>query len=575
MVQSILLAWMLAAPPAPGDRVPAVKFQDIHFLNRSLDDFRDSRAVVLVFADTGCPLVARYTPTLKQLDADYRAKGVQFVGAFPNGQESITGIAAFAVKYDLQFPVVRDVDGAVATALGATMTPEVVVLDADRRLRYRGRIDDQYRPGGTLPAPSKNELRDTLDALLTGREVEVKTAPADGCPITPPVPVKPDNALTFAEHVAPILKQHCQECHRPNTVAPFSLIEYEQVWPRAKAIASVVQSGQMPPWYGAPGHGEFVNKRGLTETERNILLAWLASDRAKGDLTKLPAPPAPAKDWRIGEPDLIVAAPKHEIPASGDVPYRYALLPYVFTHDTWVEAVEIKPDNPRVLHHCNMAYAQLGAKFSIDNFVTGAVPGGEAMTLPAGVAVRIPAGSILVLQIHFVSTGQKEDCTIRVGLQYCKQPVEKRLRLSYVQTSRYTIPPGVPAHKVSASRVLPCDAIGVGLFSHMHVRGKDMTFLAHTPDGKTETLLLIPNFSFDWQHAYRWEYGKKLLPKGTRLECIAHYDNSTFNPFNPDPKATVVDGDQTHNEMLNGFVFYVDAAEKLNLAIDPATGRPK
>jgi hypothetical protein len=109
----------------------------------------------------------------------------------------------------------------------------------------------------------------------------------------------------------------------------------------------------------------------------------------------------------------------------------------------------------------------------------------------------------------------------------------------------------------------------------MHVRGRDMTFRAHYPGGKSETLLLIPNYNFDWQTAYRWAPGKKRLPKGTRLEAVAHYDNSAFNPFNPNPRATIRFGQQTFHEMMNGFVFYMDAGEKLGLEIDGKTGRVK
>lgn len=150
--------------------------------------------------------------------------------------------------------------------------------------------------------------------------------------------------------------------------------------------------------------------------------------------------------------------------------------------------------------------------------------------------------------------------------------MQRRLRNIQLTDHRFAIPPGAPAHKVAASRILDCDAVGVGLFSHMHLRGKDMTFTAHLPGGNSETLLMIPNYSFSWQLPYRWEPGKKKLPKGTRLECVAHYDNSPFNPYNPDPKATVRNGPQTHNEMMYGFFFYTDAAEHLALQIDPKTG---
>ena len=138
--------------------------------------------------------------------------------------------------------------------------------------------------------------------------------------------------------------------------------------------------------------------------------------------------------------------------------------------------------------------------------------------------------------------------------------------------TRFAIPPKAPAHKVAASGRLDHDAIGVGLFAHMHLRGKDMTFTAHTPNATPETLLIIPNYNFSWQIPYRWEPGKKLIPKGTRLECVAHFDNSEFNPFNPNPKATVKNGPQTHQEMMYGFFFYTHAEEKLAIRVDPKDG---
>jgi len=567
-----LIPWLIlgSSPPA-GDGVANLSFKDARYLNRSLADFRDVKAIVLVFLDTGCPVAARYAPTLRKLEDELRPKGVQFVALFPGAEDSIAGLAAFAVKHHIPFPCGKDYDAVCATALGVTRTPEAVVLDGERRVRYRGRIDDQYRPGGGLAKPTREELRAAVEDVLAGREPKNAVTTVDGCPITV-APVAEKQHVTFAEHVAPILAKHCQECHRPGTVAPFSLVDYAAVKGRARAIAEVVRDGSMPPWYGAPQHTEFVNRRGLSGAERETLLAWLQSDRPAGDLSKLPPPLPPAPEWRIGSPDLVVSAPQHNLPESGDIGYKYVILPHFFMRDTWVDGVEIKPDNPRVLHHCNLAFAKIGEKFSVTNFITGAVPGGEAMTLPAGVAVKIPAGSVLVLQVHYVATGTPEKCRIGVGFRYPRGEVNQQLRLCYLATTRYEIPPFAPAHRVSVSRTLPCDAVGVGLFSHMHVRGKDMSFLAHTPDGKTQPLLVIPNYSFSWQHAYRWEFGAKRLPKGTRVECIARYDNSAFNPYNPDPTATVRDGQQTYEEMLNGFMFYVDAGERLALKVDPKTG---
>jgi hypothetical protein len=570
------------APGAAGAEVKidaeiaGLTFKDIRYSTRSLDDFPDVKAFVLVFTNTSCPLAQRYWPTLRKLEKVYRPRGIQFLAVNVGPEDSILAMAAQAVRHEMDFPFVKDFGGQCARAVGAQRTPQVVVLDPHHRLRYRGRIDDQYRLRGTRGSPTRRDLQEALDDLLRGRAVAVKETTVDGCPITFPKPSKPARAVTFAEHVAPLLQKHCRECHRPGTTAPFSLISYKQAAGKADAIAEVVAEGRMPPWYASPEHGVFTNRCGLAAAERRLILDWVEAGAPRGDPRKLPAEAeneARASPWLIGVPDLIVRAPAHDLPAAGDIPYKYVMLPQVFSEDTWVQGVQILPDNPRVLHHCNMAYTSLTDGFQQAGFITGTVPGGEPMTLGPGLGFRIPAGSVLALQIHYVSTGKKEKCRVAVGLKYARGTIQKRLRHLLIDDHRFVIPPLAPAHRVAASRVLPHDAIGVGLFTHMHVRGRDMTFLAHLPDGETQTLLVVPNYNFDWQMPYRWEPGQIRFPKGTRIECVAHYDNSPFNPFNPDPKATVRYGQQTHQEMMNGFVFYTAANEKLNLDIDPKTGR--
>jgi hypothetical protein len=220
-----------------------------------------------------------------------------------------------------------------------------------------------------------------------------------------------------------------------------------------------------------------------------------------------------------------------------------------------------------------MAFMKLGERPSTRNFLTGRVPGGDPMILDDGVACLIPQGSTLVLQVHYVTTGKPERCRLSVGFKYPRVPVEKRLYHHQVTTKDIAIPPLAPAYPVTARRTMAWDATGVGMFAHMHLRGKDMTFLARKPGAAVDTLLSIPNYSFDWQQSYRWKPGTERLPKGTVLEVTAHYDNSSFNPFNPDPKATVREGDQTHEEMMFGFVFFTRDDEHLGLRIDPKTGK--
>ncbi|MSQ93829.1 MAG: redoxin domain-containing protein [Gemmataceae bacterium] len=558
--------------PKIGDSIGKLKFTDIRSLPRTLDDFDKKQAYVLVFTNTSCPLVKRYLPSLQAMEKEFRGKGVQFVAVNSAEEDSIVTMATQAVQHEMEFPFVKDFGGSCARALGVRRTPEVVVLDAERRLRYRGRIDDQYRLGGVRKEVTSHDLLNALEAVLAGRKVEKSETEVDGCPITLVKERKP-REFTFAEHVAPILQKHCWECHQSGGSAPFALTSYKQASARAESLAEVVREQRMPPWFASHEFGPFVNRRGLSDEERTTVIDWVRSGAAQGDAKKTPATPkAPESKWLIGAPDLVLHSDEIKLPAKGDIPYQYAILPHVFIEDTWIQGAQIMPDQPGLLHHGNMGYANLAEGFNESNFITGQVPGGEPMSLDVGVAYRIPKGSVLALQLHFVATGKPEKCKVSVGLRYPREVVQNRLHNMQLTDRKFAIPPGAPAHKVAASRALDRDVLGVGLFSHMHLRGKDMTFTAHLPNGKADTLLIIPNYNFSWQLPYRWEPGKMRLPKGTRLECVAHFDNSAFNPYNPNPLATVRNGPQTHHEMMFGFFFYTNAVEQLGINVDVKTG---
>jgi thiol-disulfide isomerase/thioredoxin/mono/diheme cytochrome c family protein len=579
----VLLAHLacLAAPAAAaevriGTPIEDLRFKDIRYVARSLSDFGEKKAVVLVFVETGCPLAQKYMPVLDRLDRKYRDQGVQFVAVNVGPSDTITAMAGQAVEYRVEFPFVKDADGKAAAAVGATRTPEVAVLDAKRVLQYRGRIDDQYRPGGQRPEPTRNDLAEAIEQVLAGKPVTVPTTPVDGCVITRVAEPPADKPVTYADHVAPILNRHCVGCHKPDTPAPFSLRTYEEAKARAKTMAEVVSEGRMPPWYAVPRGGDLIQHKNLSAAERETVARWVATGMTRGDDSKLPKPvDEKPTGWRIGEPDLVLSSAPFDLPKSGDIPYKYVIFTHLFSADTWVQGVQILPDVPKAVHHANLAYFKLGESFKESNFITGVVPGGEPMALDGGVAFLIPKGTMLGLQVHYVPTGKEEKVGIKVGLRYARETVEKRLRNMLFVDTKYSIPAGAPAHAVRVERTMPVDAVGVGLFSHMHVRGKAMSFTAAGPDGKAENLLTIPNYNFEWQIPYRWEPGKKVLPKGTKLVCEALYDNSAFNPYNPDPKKVVKDGPQTYHEMLNGFLFYVEKDEKLGLVIDPKTGRVK
>jgi thiol-disulfide isomerase/thioredoxin len=559
--------------PSIGSEIRELRFKDIRYVPRTLSDLGDARAYVVVFTNTTCPIVRKSWPKLARLEAEYRERGVRFVGVNVGSQDTIADVAEQALDYGVEFPLVKDTDGSCVAALGVQRTPEVVVLDGGRRLRYRGRIDDQLRLGGVRPAPTREDLRLALDDVLSDREVACPETPVDGCLITPAAPLLPREPVTFYEHVLPILQAHCQECHRPKGTAPFALSTLEDLSAHAEMVAEVVAERRMPPWYGSRKQ-RFANERGLSAEERDVVAAWVRGGRLPGDPQRAPPPRTfPDSTWEIGEPDLITTALEtHHLPADGFVDYKYVILPYVFARETWISAAEIRPSNPQTVHHCNMAYLSLGKAFDDGNFITGRVPGGTAMILDEGVALRIPAQSVLGLQIHYTTTGKPETNRMSVGLRFPRGTVRRELRHVQVTTSRLAIPPGAPAHPVTAARSLPCDAEGLGMFAHMHLRGKDMTFRARYPSGETETLLTIPNYHYAWQQNYRWQPGTKTFPAGTQIEVLAHYDNSAFNPFNPDPTITVKYGPQTVHEMMFGFFFYTQAGEDLNVRVDPRTG---
>ncbi len=568
----------LAAEPqrvAVGGTIANLRFKDIRYVSRSLDDLGAGKAYVLVFTNTTCPVAQKYWPKLKRLDADLRPRGVQFVAVNAAAEDSIVQMAEQAIEFGVDFPSVKDLDGSCAKALGIERTPEVAVLDSQKRLRYRGRIDDQYRVSGSRADVQHDDLRLAIEAVLEDRDPPTAETTVDGCLITLRSSSPPREPVTFTGNVLAILQKHCQECHHDGSPsAPFALMTFEDATNHGAMIGEVVAEQRMPPWR-ASRRQHFSNERGLTGAERRTIAAWVAEGMPEGDRSQ--APPARTfveSKWEMGEPDLVLTSiESHSLPAEGIIDYRYVVMPYIFPEDTWISAAEILADNPRTVHHCNMGHFTLGKNFSEGNFITGRVPGGTPLICDEGMALRIPKGSVVGLQVHYTATGKAEKNRLSVGFRFPRGVVHKEIHHLQVSTTKIAIPPGASAHPVVSSRTLPGDASGIGMFSHMHLRGKDMTFIAHTPQGENETLLTIPNYHYGWQQNYRWEPGTKKFPKGTRIEVIAHYDNSAFNPFNPDPKSEVREGPQTFHEMMFGFFFYSLDAEDLNLRVDPKNGQ--
>jgi len=413
-------------------------------------------------------------------------------------------------------------------------------------------------------------------------------------------------APTFTRDVAPIMFTKCASCHRPGEVAPMALLSYADARPWASAIKQKVSTRAMPPWHADPAHGTFRNDLRLSDREIDTIVKWVDGGAREGDPSALPALPKFPEGWQIGKPDAVFEMTQDfEIPASGEIAYQYFEVPTNFTEDKWMQAGEVRAGDRSHVHHI-IVYVREPGRTVRPNVVTvrpiinaaatqpaaparervaaaavtaaqrpvvpaaqgaGRPPGGgDAMLvnwavgedapvhLP-GTAKRIPAGSTLIFQVHYTTNGKAGRDRSRIGLVFAKEPPQREIRTGLISNPVFAIPPGAGDHQVEAEATFSDDVKIWSMHPHMHLRGKDMTYTATYPDGRSEILLRVPKYDFGWQTDY-WLAQPLSVPKGTKIRVTAHFDNSPANRANPDPKATVRWGDQTWEEMMIGFFTY-------------------
>jgi peroxiredoxin len=325
------------SPPAVGAAVAEFRLNDIHRRPRSIGDFKNKKAFVVAFVDTECPVSNLYVPALIDLHRKYINNGVQFLAINSSGQDSFVSVSAHAQERDIPFPVLKDFDQDVADAFGATRTPEAFVLDANRVIRYHGRIDDQYGVGVRRDGPTRRDLAEAIDDVLAGRSVAMPDTEVSGCPLERRRNSREGVDLNYARHVAPILQKRCQECHRPGEIGPFSLLSFEDAKKRTGRIREVVLEERMPPWHANPRHGKFANDRRLTQEEHDTLLAWIDQGAKKGDDKDMPPAVTFTQGWKIGEPDKVFSMTEEfKVPATGVLDYQRFVVDPGFKTDVWV-----------------------------------------------------------------------------------------------------------------------------------------------------------------------------------------------------------------------------------------------
>jgi hypothetical protein len=382
--------------------------------------------------------------------------------------------------------------------------------------------------------------------------------------------------ITFSKDVAPILARNCQGCHRPGEAAPMSLLTYQQARPWAKAIKEAVLLKKMPPWFADPHYGKFRNDRSMAQKDVDTLVSWADLGAPEGNPKDLPKPMTFVDGWNIGKPDKVLDMPAaFDVPASGTIDYQYVIIPTKFTEDRWVQMAEVRPGNRAVVHHVIafirdpksnwMRDHEPGVVFvpekgggrrdnsSPSDSLAGFAPGMPPIVLEPGQGRLVKAGSDIVFQLHYTANGKAAQDRTKVGLVFCKQPPTERVLTVGATNNKFVIPAGDANYRVDSEIEINHEVKLTSMLPHMHLRGKDFEYRLIFPTGETQTILSVPRYDFNWQLWYE-PVSDILLPKGAKVSCTAHFDNSANNPNNPDPAKTVKWGDQSWEEMMIGFV---------------------
>lgn len=544
-----------------GETLDSFSLYDTQRRARSLEDYADAKAIAVVFGTTECPLVNLYLPTLKTLHKLYHPQGTALLMVNPDPGDSFNRVAGHAWEHQLPFPVLKDFDQALAQRLGATRTPEVFLFDADRQLVYRGRIDDQYTVTHRRPVAGSLDFSNALDQVLAGKDVTRTATKATGCVIDYAANNFADKELTFTKDIAPIVSAKCLECHRKGQVGQISFTTYGQVKRFSKTIREVVSEQRMPPWHADPDYGTFMNNRSLTDDQRNQFVAWIDQGCPQGEGPATADRGDDLASWSIGEPDLILTMPEEQkVPASGVVDYRYVTVDPGFTEDVWIQAAEAKPGNAEVVHHVIAYIIEPGRRvFDRDGetaILVGWAPGDMPAEYPVGVARRIAAGSKIRFELHYTPNGEETVDLSQVGIKFAPDRPQREIHTNIMWQRELRIPPGTARHAETSTYTFRDDAQILSLMPHMHLRGVAAKYVLDRPDGKRETLLSVPSYDFNWQSVYRFEKPIS-VPKGARLTVTGVWDNSADNPNNPDASRSVPWGEQTWDEMLNGWVDFI------------------
>lgn len=538
---------------------------------RRFGETSDCKAVVVVFLSTQCPISNSYIPLLNELAAAYQSLGIELYGVISDPSVNRTEAVEHREEYRLQFPVLFDSSGELRLALAPTHTPQAIVLSLTGTRLYSGAIDDRHvRLGKKKTQATHSFLREALRAVVAGENIDVPQTQPVGCLLEDPPNKTISGKVTYSRDIAPIIHANCSSCHCPNGSGPFPLLTYDDVSGHARQILEVTQSRFMPPWKPAPGFTRFLDELRLTEHELSLLEVWVREGKPAGDPADLPAAAPRSEGWPLGEPDLVLEMQEvFPVPASGPDLRQYFVIPTGLVEHRLITAIDFRPGSPQAIHHASFfldtkhagrrmdradpgpGYKGFGGpRFKPDGTLSSWFPGMSPRRLPTGMGRLIPAGSDIVAEIHYVTTGKRHRDRSKIGLYFAPRSARQLVVEMQVGTKSIRIPPGAKRHLQRATYTVPVDTMLLDAVPHMHVLGQEMKVWSKSPDGRTKPLLWIKDWDFNWQGQYA--FAKPVhLPRGTKIFVDAWYDNSADNPLNPNsPPRTVHWGEDATDEML-------------------------
>lgn len=493
-----------------------------------LSYYKYAPAIVLISQQNGAKEIRGAVSAIKQLQTDFAGKDVQVFMLNSNPNDTRETVAAEMAKLGLDIPVLLDDSQLVGESLGVSRVAQALVIDPKSwKVVYSGPI---------------NSAKDTVSNLLAGKPVTATTIALNTSAIAFPLRDKKAefSKISYEKDISPILAKNCVACHSEGGIGPFAMDSYEKVKGFSGMIREAIRTDRMPPYNADPHVNSFAGSMNLTNKDEQTLIHWIEAGAPRGageDPLKINAKPAP--EWELGTPDLIITLPSFTVPASGVVDYQNPTVKNPLTEGRWLRAATVKPSDRRAVHHL------------LSNGAGGYAVGAETTVYPKGTGTWVAPGQTFRFQMHYTPYGKETTETTRVGLYFYPKdaPPEIMRRSAVIANAGIEIPPGEARHQEVAYITFPEKATLFTVFPHAHYRGESMAVSLLRPGSTKEELIVsLPKYDFNWQRGYDFATPIKIEP-GTKLITRYVYDNSKYNPANPDPTITVKWGEQSWEEM--------------------------